>query len=209
MGRIVARPVPRADVVQNSRSFRSRTAFRKWLEKNHARAGELLLRCVKVDAAMAGVIYREALDEALCFGWIDGVRRGVDAQYFSVRFTPRKKKSRWSRVNIRRATELIEEGRMHPAGLAAFRRREKSDYSFESAGKRLSPTFLQQLRAHPRAWRYYLSQPPWYRRTTAFWIMSGKRPETRKRRFQELLASCATGRPVPPLGGKPTSKGSA
>jgi uncharacterized protein YdeI (YjbR/CyaY-like superfamily) len=177
------------------------------LEKNHARAGELLLRCVKVGASGAGVTYQEALDEALCFGWIDGVRRSLDARSFSVRFTPRKQKSRWSRVNVRRAAELIKMGRMHPAGLSAFRRRESSKYSFESTEKRLPPAFLRELRARPEAWRYYASEPPWYRRTTAFWIMSAKRPETRQRRFRELLASSTQGRPVPPLRGKPTSKG--
>lgn len=204
----MARPVTAAEIVRGSRSFRSRTAFRGWLEKNHARAGELLLRCVKVGTMESGVTYREALDEALCFGWIDGVRRSLDATSFSVRFTPRKAQSRWSRVNTQRATELIKEGRMHSAGLAAFRRRESSKYSFESGERRLSSAFLRELRTRPEAWHYYASQPPWYRRTTAFWIMSAKKPETRERRFQQLLTSCTEGRPVPPLQGKPASKGS-
>jgi uncharacterized protein YdeI (YjbR/CyaY-like superfamily) len=203
----VARPVKAAEVARNSRSFRNRAAFRRWLEKNHARAGELLLRCVKVGTAATGVTYQEALDEALCFGWIDGVRRSLDATSFSVRFTPRKTQSRWSRVNTRRASELIEEGRMHPAGLATFGRRESSTYSYESAEKTLPAAFLRGLRAQPDAWQYYVSRPPWYRQTAAFWVMSAKRPETRARRFRELLASCAKGRPVPPLEGRPPAGG--
>jgi uncharacterized protein YdeI (YjbR/CyaY-like superfamily) len=203
----VARPVTAGEVARNSRSFRNRGAFRRWLEKNHARGGELLLRCVKVATAATGVTYREALDEALCFGWIDGVRRSLDATSFSVRFTPRKTRSRWSRVNTRRATELIEEGRMHPAGLAAFRRRVSSAYSFESERTTLPAAFLRELRAQPDAWRYYTQQPPWYRRTTTFWVMSAKKPETRARRFRELLTSCTRGRPVPPLRARSRTEG--
>lgn len=169
------------------RSFQGPASFRRWLEKHHDRVSELFLLCRKTTAAGRGVTYREALDEALCIGWIDGVRRGVDASSFSVRFTPRKAKSAWSAVNIRRARELEAEGRMHPAGLAAFRARVKPGYSYESRPRSLAPAYLGRFRARPRAWSFFESQPPWYRRTCAFWVMSAKRPETRERRLDRLI----------------------
>ena len=165
------------------KSFPGPASFRKWLEKHHARATELLVRCRKTGAAGRGVTYREALDEALCLGWIDGVRHGLDEMSFSVRFTPRKAKSGWSAVNIARARQLEAEGRMHAAGLAAFRARVEPEYSYESRPRALAPAYLAKFRAHPRAWRFFEAQPPGYRRTCAFWVMSAKRPETRARRL--------------------------
>ncbi len=181
-------------------------AFRRWLERNHASETELLVRCAKVAAGTRGLTYRQALDEALCFGWIDGVRRGLDAVSFSVRFTPRKLKSAWSTVNIARARQLIKAGRMRPPGLAAFRKRTKSQYSFESRPAVLPPAVREALRARPNAWRFFESQAPWYRRTVAFWILSAKRPETRARRLGLLIESSAEGRRVPPLTRPGTSK---
>jgi uncharacterized protein YdeI (YjbR/CyaY-like superfamily) len=174
-------------------------SFRAWLERNHARATELFLRCRKTGAAGRGVTYREALDEALCIGWIDGVRRAVDEDSFSVRFTPRKPKSAWSAVNIARARQLEAEGRMHPAGLEAFRARVKPRYSYESRPLDLAPAYLAKLRARPRAWRFFEAQPPWYRRTCAFWIMSAKQPATRERRLDVLIESSEQQKGVPPL----------
>jgi uncharacterized protein YdeI (YjbR/CyaY-like superfamily) len=181
------------------RSFPGRASFRAWLEKHHARATELLVRCRKVGAAGRGVTYREALDEALCLGWIDGVRRAVDEDSFSVRFTPRKARSGWSAVNIARARQLEAEGRMHAAGLAAFRAREMPQYSYESRPLALAPACLARLRARPRAWRFFEAQPPWYRRSCAFWVMSAKRPETRARRLDVLIESSEQKKAVPPL----------
>jgi uncharacterized protein YdeI (YjbR/CyaY-like superfamily) len=169
------------------RSFSGAASFRRWLERNHDRETELLLRCRKTGAAGRGVTYREALDEALCLGWIDGVRRAVDADSFSVRFTPRKPKSAWSAVNVRRARQLEAEGRMHPAGLAAFRARVKPEYSYESRPRSLAPAHLARFRARARAWRFFEAQAPWYRRICAFWVMSAKRPETRERRLDRLI----------------------
>jgi uncharacterized protein YdeI (YjbR/CyaY-like superfamily) len=161
---------------------------------------ELLLLCRKTAAAGRGVTYREALDEALCIGWIDGVRRSVDEDSFSVRFTPRKAKSGWSAVNIARARQLEAEGRMHPAGLAAFRARVKPEYSYESRPRALAPAYLKKFRAHPRAWNFFSVQPPWYRRTCAFWIMSAKRAETRERRLDVLIRRSEQEEGVLPLG---------
>lgn len=176
------------------KAFRTRKHFREWLERNHASASELVIRCFKVHAKQRGIGYKEALDEAICFGWIDGVRHGLDNDSFTTRLTPRKAKSNWSAVNIKRAKELEAEGRMHPSGLAAFRARDKTasaPYSFENRGITLDPAFEKQLRANQAAWEFFQTLPPWYRRTTIFWVMSAKREETRARRFATLLESTA------------------
>jgi uncharacterized protein YdeI (YjbR/CyaY-like superfamily) len=185
-----------------ARSFRTRGDLRIWLEKNHARSKELILRCFKTRARHRGVGYKEALDEALCFGWIDGVRRALDDESFTVRFTPRRPKSNWSQVNIRRATELETEGRMHAAGLAAFRARGATaiaPYSFENKSIQLGPALEKKLRANRRAWRYFQAQAPWYRRTVIFWIMTAKREETRGKRLAKLIESSEQDQPIPPL----------
>lgn len=143
--------------------------------------------------------YREALDEALCFGWIDGVRRSIDEETFSVRFTPRKPKSYWSAVNIRRANELLQEGRMHPAGRAAFDSRESRKprrYSFENQPKRLEQRLERKFKTNRLAYEFFRIQAPWYRRTCIFWVMEAKREDTRQRRLDELVASCARGKPI-------------
>jgi uncharacterized protein YdeI (YjbR/CyaY-like superfamily) len=132
-------------------------------------------------------------------GWIDGVRHSLDQDSFSVRFTPRMAKSAWSALNIARAGQLEGEGRMQPAGLLAFRARAKPQYSYESRRRALAPAYLARFRAHPRAWRFFGAQPPWYRRTCAFWVMSAKRPETRARRLEVLITSSERQERVPPL----------
>ena len=183
-------------------TFASRQQFRKWLEKNHRTTPELLLRCYKVHASDKGLTYREALDEALSFGWIDGVRRSVDEVSFSVRFTPRKPKSTWSRITIRRVEELEAEGRMHPSGRAAYAAREAANprrYSYESRPRQLDAGSLKKLRANQRAWAFFRAQPPWYQRTSAFWVMEAKREETRQRRLAELIARSARGEPIKQL----------
>ena len=180
-------------------TFASRQKFREWLEKNHRTTPELLVRCYKVHAADKGLTYREALDEALCFGWIDGVRRGVDEKSFSTRFTPRKPKSTWSQINIRRVKELEAEGRMHPSGTAAFAARPAANprrYSYESAPAQLDAGSRKKLRANKRAWAFFQAQPPWYRRTSAFWVMEAKREATRERRLAELIARSAKREPI-------------
>jgi uncharacterized protein YdeI (YjbR/CyaY-like superfamily) len=160
------------------RTFASRQKFRDWLQKNHDSIPELLVRCHKVHAADKGLTYREALDEALCFGWIDGVRRSVDEHSFSTRFTPRRPKSKWSTINIKRATELLTGGQMHPAGKTAFAARGGATtrrYSYESRPTKLDAGSLKKLRANKRAWSFFQAQPPWYQRTSTFWVMEAKR----------------------------------
>lgn len=140
-------------------------------------------------------------------GWIDGVRRSVDATSFSVRFSPRKPKSAWSTVNITRFGQLQKEGRVHPAGLAAFQARVKTQYSYENRPQALAPAYVRKFRANQRAWRFFDAQPPWYRRTCAFWVMSAKQPETRERRLALLITISGQQKGIPPLKPGPARRG--
>jgi uncharacterized protein YdeI (YjbR/CyaY-like superfamily) len=182
------------------RGFSGPEEFRAWLEEHHARVSELIIRCWKTRAKHRGMTYRQALDEALCVGWIDGVRRSVDAESFSVRFTPRRSKSPWSAINMARASQLQAEGRMHPAGLAAWEAGKRAHRPQETRGGTLAPFYLRKLRARPRAWRFIEEQPPSYRRLCALWVMSAKQPETRARRLEVLIASSERQQAIPPLG---------
>lgn len=183
------------------KSFRTQADFRAWLERHHGSDKELVMRLFKVHARARGIGYREALDEALCYGWIDGVRRSLDEDSFTQRFTPRRPRSNWSTVNVKRFRELEELGQVHPAGLAAFRAWDgkKPPYSFESRPIALAPALLAKLRAKKRAHAFWEQQPPGYRRIVAFWIMSAKREETRAARFGTLLDCCARGERIPLL----------
>ncbi len=188
------------------RAFRTAARFRAWLAAHHATAKELIVRCFKVHARSEGMTYAEALDEALCFGWIDGVRRGCDERSFTVRFTPRRTRSVWSAVNRKRARALAAAGRMHEAGLAAFRAARASARPYDSEPAELDARSLRVLRADADAWRYYQRQPPWYRRTSARWIASAKRDETRAARLAMLVDCSRRGTPIPPLRRDPKSR---
>ncbi len=150
--------------------------------------------------------YTQALDEALCFGWIDGVRRRVDANSFSQRFSPRRSRSIWSRVNIRHVERLIEAGRMTEAGLAAFQARDEQRtgvYSFEQRSIELAPAYRRTFRANRAAWDYFQGEAPYYRRTSTYWVMSAKREETRARRLATLVACSARRTRIPLLTREP------
>jgi uncharacterized protein YdeI (YjbR/CyaY-like superfamily) len=184
------------------RSFRTPAAFRTWLARNHAKRRELLMRCFKVHASHRGVTYKQALEEALCWGWIDGVRRSVDAISFSTRFTPRQRRSVWSRINVALAHALIEAGRMAKPGRVAFEAREAQRigiYSFERKRARLTGVYAKALRANGRAWSYFKGEAPWYQRTSGFWVMSAKREETRFKRLELLVIWSEKGQRIPPL----------
>ena len=183
-------------------TFANTAAFRAWLRRHGAREAVLVVRLFKVHAAHRGPTYAQALDEALCWGWIDGVRRPCDADTFTVRFTPRKARSTWSRVNVAHAERLIRAGRMARPGLAAFEAREEERtgvYSFERRALRLSPAGAAAFRAEAAAWRFFQARPPWYRRTSTYWVMSAKKPETRAKRLAQLIACSARGAPIPQL----------
>src|SRR5262245_46876155 len=186
----MARNASAAMAAASSRAFSSPEAFRAWLERHGRTEKELNLRCYKTHAKERGLTYRQALDEALCFGWIDGVRRSLDADSFTQRFSPRKADSYWSAVNTRRYGELEKEGRVRPPGREAFDRRSKKTkdrYSFEARPRALAPYYMKKLRARERAWRFFARQPPGYRRLMAFWVMGAKRTETRERRLEILI----------------------
>lgn len=178
------------------RMFKSAAEFRAWLEKNHATSSELWLCFYNRRSDRKGITYREALDEALCFGWIDGVRKSIDEGTYKQRFTPRKLRSYWSAINIRRAEELIELGRMTSVGLKAFERRtsDSGKYSFESRPKKLSSTYEKQFKRDATAWKFFQAQPPWYQRTATFWVVSAKQEETRQRRLATLIQDSAQAR---------------
>jgi uncharacterized protein YdeI (YjbR/CyaY-like superfamily) len=188
--------------VSSLATFASARAFRNWLARNHGTANELVVRCYKTHAGGRGITYAQAVEEALCFGWIDGVRRSVDAESFSVRFAPRRPKSIWSAVNIRKARELAAAGRMRPAGKAAFearRERQSTPYSYESKPRALAPAAERRFKADRGAWAFFQAQASWYRRTSIFWVMEAKREETRARRLTTLIDCSAHGRRIPPL----------
>jgi len=182
-----------------ARAFRTLRQLRDWFEKNHVSQAELVVRCFKVHAKHRGIGHKEALEEALCFGWIDGVVRSLDAESFAVRFTPRRPKSKWSVVNIRHATKLEAEGRMRPAGLQAFHGRTQiavAPYSFETAPVPLDAALEKRFRANRRAWKSWETRAPGYRRTSTFWIMQAKKPETRLRRLEYIIGRCERGESI-------------
>lgn len=181
-------------------SFRSQKLFRAWLAKNHATATELSMRLFKVHASHRGVGYREALDEALCWGWIDGIRHAYDADSFLTRFTPRKPKSYWSNVNIKRYKELLAAKRVMPPGRAAFKpgNKQPDKYSYE-ADIPLSPEILKRLKSNSAAWKYFTAQAPWYQRVCRRFVMNAVRAETREKRVALIVDYSSRGKPIPQL----------
>lgn len=176
--------------------FETAGRFRAWLRAHHARETALLVRIRKTGSSRTGITYAEALDEALCYGWIDGVRRRIDDESFSIRFSPRKPRSIWSRINVAHVKRLIAEGRMRKAGLAAWEAREEKRtgvYSFEQDSHHLPAAYRRSFRANAKAWKWFEAQAPWYRRTLTYWVTSAKKEETRRRRLDELIAKSAAG----------------
>ncbi len=176
--------------------FRSGEEFRAWLREHHADRAELWVGFHRKGSGTPSITYAEALDEALCFGWIDGVRRKVDDQRYTNRFTPRKPKSNWSAVNVRRVRELIDAGRMAPAGLKAFEARDPGNPEGILAPGRthaLDPAYEERFRANAAAWEFFQAQPPGWRRNAVGWVMSAKQEETRLRRLETLIRNAAEG----------------
>jgi uncharacterized protein YdeI (YjbR/CyaY-like superfamily) len=183
------------------RFFATANAFRRWLEKNHARSAELWVGFHKRATGKKSITYAEALDQALCFGWIDGVRKSVDATSYTIRFTPRKPKSNWSPVNVRHANRLLGAGLMHPVGRAAFQARDPKAtqrYSYERVVK-LSPVYERPFKRNVKAWKAFQDLTPSMRRVAIWWVMSAKQEETRQRRLASLIAQCASGRKFAPF----------
>jgi len=186
----------------NPTFFKSGAQFRTWLERHHGAETELLLGFYKKSSRKKGITYRDALDEALAFGWIDGIRRALDADSYTIRFTPRTPKSIWSAVNMRRVGELTAAGRMAAAGHAAFARRDEERsaiYAYERATAELDAESTKTFKADKKAWAFYRAQAPWYQRTSTHWVVSAKRLETRERRLAILIEYSRNGERLPQL----------
>ncbi len=179
--------------------FKDQKALRKWFEKNHNKKDELWLGYFKKSSGKASVSYQGSVDTALCFGWIDGIAKGIDEEKYSQRYTPRRKKSIWSAVNIKKVEALTKAGLMHEAGLEAFNNRDKKMaglYSNEQTEIKFTPVLLKLLKSNKKAWEYFSKAPPGYRKTATWWVISAKHEETRLRRMKTLIADSAAGRRI-------------
>jgi uncharacterized protein YdeI (YjbR/CyaY-like superfamily) len=183
--------------------FDNAAAWRAWLEQNHDKLPSLLVGFLKTRTREPSLTYKDALDEALCFGWIDGVRKSLDERRYTIRFAPRKARSYWSAVNTRRAHELVAAGRMEPPGQSAFDKRDEQrteQYFYErQEAAVLDPTYAQQFQADRAAWRWFQAQAPFYRRECTAWVMTAKREDTRRRRLEQLIDCSSRGVKAPPF----------
>jgi len=174
--------------------FRSASDFRRWLEKHHETAPEAWVGFYKKGSGKQGITYAEAVDQALCYGWIDGIKKRVDENGHTHRFSPRQSKSAWSTINIKRAENLKRLGFMQPRGLEAFEKRDPARsgiYSFENRPRRFAPALDRRFRASKKAWAFFQAQPPGYRRLMIFLVMSAKQDETKERRLARLIEASA------------------
>jgi uncharacterized protein YdeI (YjbR/CyaY-like superfamily) len=181
------------------RFFSRREELRDWFEQNHARESELWIGYHKKETRKAGVTYPAALEEALCYGWIDGQVRSFGEDGYTNRYTPRKPGSRWSSTNVAKVEELSRAGRMRPAGIRAFESRDPSQpkgYSVKEQSEALDRGLLKEFKSSERAWHFFESQPPSYRRITTFWVMSARQEETRRRRLHVLIEESERGERV-------------
>lgn len=176
--------------------FATPADFRRWLQKNHKTADELWVGFYKKHTGKPTISYQEAVDQALCFGWIDGIRKSIDDEAYMNRFTPRRKGSIWSRINIKRAQELIDEGLMKPAGAQAFAARDEARtarYSFERDKVAFSPAQLRAFRKNKRAWAFFQKQPPSYQRMATWFVISAKQEATQERRLARVIEDSEAG----------------
>ena len=179
--------------------FRSPAELRGWFAKHHATATELLVGFHKVGSGIPSITWPESVDEALCVGWIDGVRKRVDDERYTIRFTPRRPGSTWSAINIGRVEALTRERRMRPKGLAAFAARSEKKsrvYSYEQAGAELAEPYARQIRGNKSAWKFLQAQAPWYKKQVTHWVMGAKQEATRLKRLEKLIEASAAGRRV-------------
>lgn len=180
--------------------FKTPSDLRKWFEVHHASAPELWIGYYKKDSGSASITWPESVDEALCFGWIDGIRKRIDDISYTIRFTPRKPRSTWSAVNIKRAGELIEQGLMQPTGLKALEARQENRsgiYSYEQRSPELPAQYGKKLKQNRAAWKFFQAQPPSYRKAANWWVLSAKKEETRLKRLDQLIQHSARGERIP------------
>jgi uncharacterized protein YdeI (YjbR/CyaY-like superfamily) len=193
---------PRTPDASSARAFKSRAEFRRWLQRNGEQTPELWIEFATQASGRGGLTYIEAIEESLCFGWIDGVRVKTGPETYANRFTPRKPRSSWSAINLRRFEVLSAAGLIAPQGMRVFEARdaEASGYAIGDRPAELDAWIEAGLRAQPKAWAYFAAQPPHYRRGAAHWVLSAKREETRERRLATLVADSAAGRRFGPYG---------
>jgi uncharacterized protein YdeI (YjbR/CyaY-like superfamily) len=186
---------PGADI--RPKFFATPAKFRAWLERHHANETELYVGFYRKGSGRASMTWPESVDEALCFGWIDGVRKSIDDESYLIRFTPRRvRNSIWSKVNLKRMPELIAEGRAAPAGIRAYEQRdpEKANrYSFERENIALTPEMEKEFRRNRKAWAFFQSQPPSYTKAALWWVVQAKQESTRRRRLATLIADSSNG----------------
>jgi len=174
--------------------FKTQLDFRKWLEKNHRQKKELLVGFYKVKSGKPSITWPQSVDEALCFGWIDGIRKSIDEKSYTIRFTPRKKTSIWSAINIKKIETLTKQGLMRPEGLASFKHRKENKsriYSHENEAKELSSLYEKKFKANKSAWVFFATQAPSYRKVIIHWIMNAKQEETRLKRLDKTIKESA------------------
>lgn len=179
--------------------FSEPAEFRKWLEDNHQTESELQVGYYKVSTKKPSMTWSESVDEAICFGWIDGIRRTVDDESYTIRFTPRNPKSNWSAVNIKKVEKLIAQGRMMPAGMAAFEKRTEGRsviYSYENRPEKLEPAMEASFQENKKAWIFFNTQAPSYRKTIIYWVLSAKQEKTRNSRLEKLIQASESGKRI-------------
>lgn len=180
--------------------FKTPQAFRTWLARHHTEHRMLHVGFRKRHTGQPSLTWPEAVDEALCFGWIDGVRHRIDAESYTIRFTPRRPGSIWSTNNLRRMRTLIRAQRVSPHGLKVYEARNRKRtrlYAYEQTKEwRFTPAYVRQFRANRTAWTWFQTQAPWYRRTVTHWVLRAKQETTRQRRLEALISCSARGRPV-------------
>lgn len=180
--------------------FKTAEQFRNWLEKNYLAKAELLVGFYKVNSGRPSMTWPESVDQALCFGWIDGIRRNIDGHSYSIRFSPRKKSSTWSNVNINKAEALIQAGLMKPEGLAAFEARNENKagkYSYEQRSVELVEPYSGIMQNEKKAWDFFHSQSNSYRKAVNWWIISAKQESTRLKRLEKLIHCSLAGQRIP------------
>jgi uncharacterized protein YdeI (YjbR/CyaY-like superfamily) len=189
-------------MIQNNLSptfFATKSELRKWFEKNHQKAKELLVGFYKVGTKKPSITWSESVDEAICFGWIDGVRKSIDADSYCIRFTPRKPGSIWSAINIKKVEALSKQGLMQASGLEAFSKRQEHKsriYSYEKESSSLPEDFLKKFKANKKAWNYFQSMAPSYQKTCIHWVTSAKQDATKTKRLEELIRDSGAERKI-------------
>jgi len=182
--------------------FKNQKELRKWFEKNHKNEKEIWVGFYKKNSGKANFTWSQSVDQALCFGWIDGIRKSIDEVSYMIRFTPRNPKSNWSAINIKKISELTKLGLMHPAGVEAFKKREdeRSEvYSFEQNIIKLSREYELKFKSNKKAWKFFQSLPPSTKKPSIWWVMSAKKEETQLKRLDTLIKSSAESVIIPPL----------